>query len=191
MKKMKKLIFTIILFSIVSMCRLSAQESRTSEKYGNTLNAGFGIGYYGYVGHTTPVLHADFEFDVAKNLTLAPFITYYSYQNYYYWGGPNHPYRDYSYRQTVIPIGVKATYYFDQLLKANAKWDFYLAGSLGFAIRKTVWESNYYGETTVQHGASGIYLDGHIGAEYHISNKIGLFLDLSSGISTFGLAVHL
>lgn len=38
--------------------------------------------------------------------------------------------------------------------------------------------------------AGALYLDGHIGAEYHISQKIGIFLDLSSGVSTFGLAIH-
>ncbi len=187
----------ILLFALIisTGSSLSAQvtnpESSTFEKFGNTLNLGVGIGYYGYIGHTTPVVHADYEFDVAKNFTLAPFITYYSYQNYYYWGNKNYPYREYSYRQTSIPIGVKGSYYFDQFLKAGSKWDFYLGGSLGFAIRKTTWENGYYGETAVQRGSSGLYFDGHIGTEYHMGKKAGLFLDLSSGISTFGLALHL
>lgn len=186
-------------FLIILGTHLSAQQTTTvsgrssngSEKYGKTLNLGAGIGYYGYIGRSTPVLHLDFEFDVAKNLTLAPFITYYSYQRYQYWGNPKYPYRDYSYRQTVIPIGIKGTYYFDQILKAGSKWDFYLAGSLGFAYRTTVWENGYYGETYIDHGSSGLYLDGHIGAEYHLNKPLGLFLDISSGISTFGLAIHL
>jgi len=187
---MKKIKLTILILSIVLSGSIIAQETSTNKKYGNTLNAGVGIGYYGYIGSTTPVLHADYEFDVAKNFTLAPFVTYYSYQRYYYWGNKDYPYRNYRYRQTVIPVGVKGTYYFDQLLKANAKWDFYLAGSLGFAYRKTVWENGYYGETIVHQNSSPLYFDGHIGAEYHLNQKAGLFLDLSSGISTFGLAIH-
>ena len=187
---MKQISIRSLLILMIIGVSASAQETVSAEKYGKTLNAGIGIGYYGYIGHSTPVVHADFEFDVAKNFTLAPFITYYSYQNYYYWGNPHYPYRDYSYRQTVIPIGVKATYYFDQILKAGPKWDFYLAGSLGFAYRTTTWENGYYGETVVQNGSSGLYLDAHIGTEYHLSKKIGLFLDLSTGISTFGLAAH-
>ena len=190
---MKKLILLIAIVATIAS-NGSAQETTSAasaEKYGKTLNVGVGIGYYGYMGHSTPAVHADFEFDVVKNFTLAPFITYYSYQNYYYWGDPHYPYRNYSYRQTVIPIGVKGSYYFDQLLKAGAKWDFYLAGSLGFAIRNTTWENGYYGQTTVNQGASALYLDVHIGTEYHLNNKTGLFLDLSSGISTFGMAVHL
>lgn len=187
-----KTIIIVLLFLIMTVrINLYAQETASSEKFGKTLNLGVGLGYYGYVGHSMPVLHADVEFDVARNFTLAPFITYYSYQNYYYWGDPKYPYRDYSYRQTVIPIGVKGSYYFDEILSAGPKWDFYLAASLGFAIRKTTWENGYYGETTVRHGASGLYLDGHIGTEYHLAKKAGLFLDLSTGVSTIGLAVHL
>lgn len=188
---MRKSIIPSLFLIVILSFNISAQEITSDEKFGRALNLGVGIGYYGYVGHPMPVVHADFEFDVARNFTLAPFITYYSYKNYSYWGNPNYPYKDYSYRQAVIPVGVKGSYYFDQLLNASSNWDFYLGASLGFAIRKTTWENGYYGETTVERGSSGLYLDGHIGAEYHINNKTGLFLDLSSGVSTFGLALHL
>jgi hypothetical protein len=188
---MKKIIFATLVCSAFLGGKITAQET-TGESFGNTLNLGVGIGYYGYVGHSLPVVHADYEFNVARNFTLAPFITVYSYKNYYYWGNPNNPYRNYYYRQTVIPVGIKGTYYFDQLLNAGSRWDFYLAGSLGIAIRKTVWEAGYYGETTViARSSSGLYLDGHIGTEFHLNNNIGLFLDMSTGISTFGLAIHM
>ena len=186
---MKTKIYLSTLLLIAAGANVSAQQTSSGEEYGNTLNLGVGIGYYGYVGHSMPVLHADYEIQVANNFTLAP--SFFSYQNYYYWGNPNYPYRNYSYRETVIPIGVKGSYYFDQILGAGPKWDFYLAATLGVAIRKTTWENGYYGETTVEHGSSGLYLDGHIGTEYHLNNKLGLFLDLSTGISTFGLAIHM
>lgn len=187
---MKKIILMLIAVTCLTNTSRS-QEVASAEKYGKTLNMGIGVGYYGYVGHSMPVVHADFEFDVARNFTLAPFVSFYTYKNYYYWGSNSHyPYRNYYYHQTVIPIGLKATYYFDQLLKAGPKWDFYLAGSLGFAYRQTTWESGYYGTTTVNEGTGPLYLDLHIGSEYHLNNKAGLFLDLSTGVSTFGLAVH-
>lgn len=187
MKKLILVLTTITCFAFYG----NSQEIASAEKYGKTLNLGLGIGYYGYVGHSMPVVHADFEFDVARNFTLAPFVSFYTYKNYYYWGSNSHyPYRNYYYHQTVIPIGLKATYYFDQLLKAGPKWDFYLAGSVGFAYRKTTWESGYYGTTTVNEGTGPLYLDLHIGSEYHLNNKAGLFLDLSTGVSTIGLAVH-
>lgn len=187
----KSIIILSLALSATGGKMLSQETTIPSEKFGNTLNAGVGLGYYGYIGSSTPVLHANYEFGIANNFTLAPFITYYSYQRNYYWGNKNYPDRYYYYRVTSIPVGVKGSYYFDQLLQAGPKWDFYGAGSLGFAIRTTTWENGYYGETSVQHGSSGLYLDLHIGTEYHLGRKMGLFLDLSSGISTFGLAIHL
>lgn len=188
---MKKIMLMSLLITTMIGTSVSAQETDYSEKYGQTLNAGLGLGFYGYVDNLMPVLHANYELDVAQNFTLAPFITYYSYQNYHYWGNNNTPYKSYYYRVTAIPIGIKATYYFDQLFHANSRWDFYAAGSLGMVIRNTNWESGYFGDKTVRNGSSGLYLDLHIGTEYHLNNALGLFLDLSSGISTFGLAVHM
>jgi hypothetical protein len=171
--------------------KYSAQEDISTENYGNTLNAGFGMGYFGYDGYNTPVLHLNYEFQVAKNLTIAPFISFYRYHRSYYWGNHNYPYKYYNYDETVIPIGAKVTYYFDDLLHASSKWDFYLAGSLGYTIRRYVWDSDYYGETRVRSGNGYLYIDLHIGAEYHFNNKLGMFADLSSGMSTIGLAFHL
>lgn len=177
----------IIAILLTSVQQIHAQ----TEKYGTTLNLGAGIGYYRYVGYSVPVFHANLELDVAKDFTLAPFITYYAYKNDYYWGNNNNPYRYYKYNETVIPIGVKGSYYFDDILNANKKWDFYLAGSLGFAIRKTTWENNYDGKKTINQGTGPLYLDLHIGTEYHINQSAGLLLDLSSGVSTLGIALHL
>jgi hypothetical protein len=187
--KMKKI--TIGLFFLAALAfTASAQETTSNEKFGNTLNLGVGIGYYGYIGSSLPVFHLNYELNVAKDFTIAPFITFYSYSRSYYWGNKNFPERYYSYRETVIPVGAKGTYYFDDLLNANAKWDFYLAGSLGFAIVNSSWENGYEGDQNVYHRASSLYLDFHIGTEYHFNNHLGAFLDLSTGVSTIGLAIH-
>ena len=105
-------------------------------------------------------------------------------------GNAHYPYKYYSYHETVIPIGVKGTYYFDQLLNAGSKWDFYAAASLGFRIRNVKWDNDYYGDKYAYNDASGLYLDFHVGTEYHINQKIGLFLDLSTDVSTIGLSFH-
>lgn len=184
----KSIITTIMLVSIFSF------KSYSQEKYGKTLNLGLGIGgysgYYGYADHSIPVFHIDYEFDVAKNFTLAPFINFSSYSSNYYWGDKNNLFRYYTYRETVIPVGVKGTYYFDDLLKASSKWDFYLAGSLGFAIVNSSWENGYNGDRNYYHGGSSLFLDIHIGTEYHFNDRLGAFLDLSSGVSTIGLSIH-
>ena len=81
---MKTPILTSLIILTLSFTDVSAQETST-ENYGNTLNMGIGIGYYGYISNAMPVVHANYEFEVARNFTLAPFITYFSYRNYYYW----------------------------------------------------------------------------------------------------------
>jgi hypothetical protein len=171
---MRKFILMITIAFLVNN-----SNAQHAEKYGKTLNIGLGVGYYGYIQHSIPVIHANYEFDVARNFTLAPFITVFSYQDNYNY-----------YHQTVVPIGVKGSYYFDQLVDADPKWDFYGAGSLGFAIVNTTWESGYTGQRNSDVGAGALYLDLHIGTEYHFNNKIGAFLDLSTGVSTVGLAFH-
>jgi hypothetical protein len=190
-KKIQILLFITLVFSI----KLNAQDRKTvSSPYGNTLNLGVGVGgyagYYGYIGRSLPVFNINYEFDVAKNFTLAPFISFYSYNRTRYWGDNDNKYRYYNYKQTVIPIGLKGTYYFDDLLRAGSKWDFYLAGSIGYTIVRSTWDDGYYGDKNYYRTPNAIYLDLHIGTEYHINNKIGLFLDLSTGVSTFGIAIH-
>ena len=178
---MKKITSILLFTLLLSGTNLFAQKANSAGRYGHTLNVGLGVGYYGYYyhsGRSLPVLDLNYEFDVARNFTLAPFITFYTYRN-----DQQH------YRESIIPIGVKGTYYFDQLLNAGPNWDFYLAGSLGFAIRTATWDAGYSGETYYQN-VSPVYIDLHLGTEYHLSNRIGLFLDLSTGVSTLGLAFH-
>lgn len=175
---------------IVSLLMLSV-SSFGQKNYGSTLNLGAGVGgyygYYNYVGRSFPFIHADYEIDVAKNFTLAPLINLYSYSNTYKWGTPK---KSYTYHESAIQIGGKAMYYLDELLKADPDWDFYLAGSLGFTFVKQVWDEGYGGSTNIYSRSSPLYLDFHAGAEYHINKKVGLFLDLSTSVNTFGVAIH-
>nr|MBC7612391.1 hypothetical protein [Pseudopedobacter sp.] len=188
-----KRLFTItitLLFVIFFHFQSSAQE-----KFGKTLNLGIGAGgyygYYAYAGPSLAVFNINYEFDVARNFTLAPSISFFTVgHSYYFNGNKNYPARYYAYRETVVPIALKGTYYFDELLNANSHWDFYLAGSLGFAIVNQSWEDGYPDNRDYYRRASPLFIDLHIGAEYHFNNKLGAFLDLSTGVSTIGLAFH-
>ncbi len=197
-----KIITTVI--CLTTLLQLNAQ-SKTSYKsntlktvankgipgsYGNTLNLGIGLGYYGFANNTLPIFQLNYELTAAKNFTIAPFIGFYNYRKDNYWGNNNTPYRNYYYQETVMPIGVKGSYYFDEILSANSKWDFYLAGSLGFAFVKRTWETGYNGDRDYYRNTSSVYLDLHIGTEFHINRSVGLFLELSTGVSSIGLAVH-
>ncbi len=160
-------------------------NTHAQESHGRTLNLGLGVGgysgYYGYVGRSLPVFTINYEIDVARNFTLAPFVSFYTFSGN----------RDtYYYHETVVPIGVKGAYYFDQALNASGNWDFYMAGSLGFALVNSRWDDGYTGDTKYFHNGNGLFLDLHIGTEYHFNDRIGTFLDLSTGVSTLGLAFH-
>jgi len=182
---MKVLTVTVALILLTLGTSLSAQRNsdRLSnyDGHGNTLNLGIGIGgysgYYGYIGHTLPVFDINYEFGVARNFTLAPFLTLYSYSD------PN-------YTAYVTPIGVKGTLYLDQLLHAGPHWNFYVAGSLGVAIETTTWNDSYTGDRNYYRTTDPLYLDLHVGTEYRFNRNIGAFLDLSTGVSTIGIAIH-
>jgi hypothetical protein len=173
---------------------LLVTNSYSQENFANTLNIGLGVGGYGgysrYVGRSVPVLHLNYELSVAKDFTLAPFISFYRYTDNYFYGNNGNPGKNYRYRQTVVPIGVKGTYYFDDLLRATSKWDFYLGASLGFALITSTWDSDYNGDRNYFNEPSALYLDIHIGTEYHISKQLGVFFDLSNNVSSVGLAIH-
>ena len=126
---------------------------------------------------------ANYEFEVARNLTLAPFIGLYTYSDNYYW---NNNY--YAYHETTIPIGLKGAFYFDELLDAGSDWDFYAALSLGANLHSQSWDNGYGGDRSVVHETSALYTDLHIGTRYHLSRKVGLFLDLSTGVSSVGVS---
>jgi hypothetical protein len=194
---MKKIIIVAVFSLSLLYINSSAQNITSSEKFGKTINVGVGIGgysgYYGYVGHAMPVFHIDYENDITKNFTLAPFLSLYTYSNGYYRStscDQTLPLKYFTYHETVIPIGAKGTFYFDKLLNAGSRWDFSASGSIGIAIINSSWTNGYDGEMNYFHSSNPLFLDAHIGTEYHINKTIGVFLDISSGVSTVGIAIH-
>lgn len=179
---MKTTTITIAFLFMMFSANLSAKSNyQMSERHGGSLNLGLGIGgysgYYGNVGHTLPIMSANYELGIVQNFTLAPFITLYSFS-------------DDNYRSIVTPVGVKGSLYLDQLLHAGSRWDFYTAGSLGLALVYTSWNTNYTGSRNYYTDTNPLYLDFHLGTEFHLSNNIGIILDLSTGVSTIGIAIH-
>lgn len=177
------------IFVLLMTGSLFTFQSQAQEQHGSTLNLGLGVGgyggYYGYLGRSLPVFHLNYEIDVADHFTLAPFVSVYTFSERYFWSNDF-----YRYRETVIPIGVKGTYYFDEILSADSNWDFYLGGSLGFALVNARWDDGYDGNRNVYRGGNPLFLDLHMGAEYHLNERLGVFLDLSTGVSMIGVALH-
>ena len=84
MNKLFAILFTLFFISIFHF------NGFAQEKYGSTLNLGLGIGgysgYYKYTGRSLSVFHINYEFDLAKNFSLAPFISFSTYSDRTYWG---------------------------------------------------------------------------------------------------------
>ncbi|GAA4469954.1 hypothetical protein GCM10023093_30280 [Nemorincola caseinilytica] len=161
-------------------------RSTGHEHYGHTFNLGLGPGYFGAYLMRSPYFTFNYEIDVLPDFTLAPFIGFSSYRsNPQTFGG-----RYYYYRGTIVPIGVKASYYFDDLINMPPRWDLYAAGSLGFTFINKRWEDGYTGVVGEIPGINPLFLDIHVGTEYHVSNHTGIFLDLSTGVSVVGVALH-
>jgi len=179
---MKTYAFLVLFCFFITGASTSAQKSTAYEKHGKTLNIGLGVGgysgYYRHVDRTLSVFSINYEFDAARNFTLAPSVTVFTYRDI-----------DKHYRESVIPIGLKGTYYLDQLVKAGRSWDFYLAGTTGFVFLRSNWYDGYYGETLYQN-ISPLFLDLHIGSEYHFNKHVGMFIDLSTGVSTLGISIR-
>jgi hypothetical protein len=161
------------------------------EQYGGALNVGFGMGYYPYITGVFPMIHINYEFDVARNLTLAPFISIYSYRNFIRTGNSDFPSNYYYYRRSVIPVGVKGSYYFDELLGAGPKWDFYGGASLGVTISKTTWDNGYMTTQQINRGIDPLFLNIHAGTKYHLNNSSAVFFEMSPEMSTLGMTFYL
>jgi hypothetical protein len=161
-------------------------QGAQDEDYGNTLNLGVGLVYYGYLNAAAPIFLASYEFNVARDFTLAPFIGFgaYTSSNNYYYGNEN-----YYYRETIIPVGVKGTYYFDRLIGLDRSWDLWAAASIGFVFDNVTWQDGYHGNEHVD-GGNYVRPDIYAGVEYHVSKRIGIYGELSTGISSIGIAVH-
>lgn len=205
---MKKivLISALLLSSIFAFAGLNSPKNKSiflkdksnlkaaASEFGNTLNIGLGFGYGNYAG--IPIM-LNYEFDVANNFTLAPFIGFGTrsydsrYWSYYDNNLKKNVYVDYKYRSTYIPIGLKGTFYFDELLGLIDPLDIYAGASIGF----TYWyySSAYDGfnEEEFSSGTSALWIALHLGVEYHFNSQFGAFVDVSNGMSTIGLSIKM
>jgi hypothetical protein len=181
--------FALRFFATISLTLLllrgSAQELGT-EPFGRTCNFGAGPGYFGTVVLPAPYFTLNYEYEIAGHLTIAPFLGLASYRS-----GP-HPYagKNYYYRATIMPMGLKATYYLDRLVRLPCRWDLYVAASVGYLYSRKSWDLGYPGSVGTIAGATQTYLLAHLGLEYHLNRNTGLFADFSNGATVGGISFH-
>lgn len=145
-------------------------------KGSNYLNAGIGIGTFGFTGTGGLPVTASFEHGFTDNISggVTLGMVHTSFSNYW----------KYSY----YVFGVKGSYHFNELLKVtNPKLDVYGGVSLfyrGYSIKY-----NGPDEFNDKASAGAIALAIHIGSHYYFSSNIGAFAELGYGISPLQLGV--
>lgn len=194
----KKILLTILYLGLMNYDAHAQSETTTKDDlFGKGFNIGVGTGYYRHlIGTTFPLFTCNYEFSFTKKITLAPFIGTYSHTQ----AGGYYNQRTYLVTETTVPIGVKGYYYFNRHLHAESKWDFYGAASLILNLRNISWEPGFQGDKSIFpresrgpwlwetiFGTQLLNIGLHIGCRYHLNDKIGIFIDLSTSVSTVGI----
>ncbi len=165
---MKKTISTFVLGLIVLGVMQTANAQY--QKGDKLVNLGVGLGTYGAGGLG---FGGSFEYGIHDAISVGA-IAGYSGTSYY---GSSF---------SVITIGARGSYHFNELLKlGNDKIDLY-AGA-GLAYRKVSWDAlsgvlgNNYG--------GGVFPLIHLGGKYYFSNNLAGYVELGSGFGTAQVGV--
>lgn len=152
---MKKLTFLFIL--LFASGAIFAQSPIGNG--GKQINFGTGFSSYGVP------LYFGMDFGVHDDVTIGFNLSYRSYRER--WSGSK-------YSHAVMGIFGNANYHFNTILQIPRDWDVYAGISLGYYVWSL--DSGYGGSA-----ASGLGLDGQIGARYYFSDRWGVNLELGGG----------
>ncbi|MEH0154293.1 hypothetical protein V6R21_09110 [Limibacter armeniacum] len=160
----KTFLFSVLMGMMVLFSTTSVFAGDKDIKGGGSPGAGFlnvGLGV-GYYGDIP--LFADYEFGITKDVTIGPAIGF-------------------GFGANWLSLGAKGRFYFDDFVNLNGKFDLYAGGTLGL-IPVVNNHSDHY-------ESGGLFLALNVGGRYHFTNRLGGFLDLSTGASSIGLSFRL
>lgn len=164
-----------ILFVLALLAGNQSFAQLAVDKGTKFLNAGIGVGGYGYFDGSGLGLNASFDAGVYKNITVGVV------------GG----YRGYGSGVSSFDLGVRGSYHFNELLKLPTnKVDLY--AGLGISYYRLGYGNSYYsglGITGVSDSYSTTYVPFHLGGRYFFSDKIGAFAELGSSLATLKIGV--
>jgi hypothetical protein len=171
MKKIKLLMMALSATTFISI----SSEAQIA-KGQNYLNAGVGLGTFGFSGTGGLPISASFEHGFTDKISAGgtfAFVKRKFIDDYHY---------------TYYVVGARGSYHFNELLKVtNEKVDVYGGASLFYRGYKL----NYKGEDNYKASAGGLDIALHAGARYMFSEKVGGYAELGYGISPLQLGVSL
>lgn len=168
-------------FSVAIFLSAFAQAQKTTDEGQtvrgiNFINAGIGIGTFGFTGTGGLPITASFEHGFTDEISAGVSIGLVSTKYASYW----------KYNYTVI--GVRGSYHFNELINlSNPKVDVY-GGATLFYRRYSV---KYSGPNTFddKSSAGAVSFAIHAGGRYFFSNNFGAFAELGYGISPLQLGL--
>ncbi len=162
---MKKLLTLAALFVFVlGASQTFAQGYKQGD---NLLNVGIGLNSY-YSGGIP--IGASFEHGFTDVISAGANLDYFS-----------HTYAV-GYKFSIIYIGVRGSYHFNELLNIqNDKVDLY--AGLGLGYRNFKWSDSAFNGLAGSYG-SGAYFTGFVGGRYYFTDAVGGFVELGGGGST-------
>ena len=156
---MKKIFIAIVL---IAASQFSVAQQYSSNK--TLLNLGVGLSGWGI-----PV-YGGLDLKVTNDVTIGGEVSFRSYDEN--WNG-------FSYHHSITGIVGNVNYHFGKWLDVPSSFDFYTGLNLGFYV----W-SNPDGYTG--NHSSGLGIGAQLGGRYYFSNKVGVNLELGSGIINLG-----
>ncbi len=176
MKKTQLLIIAVLVAAatFLSVSTLHAQSAEKGVKGTNFLNAGVGIGTFGFLGTGGLPITASFEHGFSDNVSAGVYA-----------GLVTRKFGTdvkYSYRV----VGVRGSYHFNDVLNiANPNVDVYGGTSIyyrGYSVK-----GKDYDGTTYKSGTGVMSIAFHAGGRYMFANNIGAFAELGYGVSPLQL----
>ena len=166
MKIFPKFLFVALIGALIS----SAAFGQGFKNGSKTLNAGIGIGFATLEGTATiPPISAGLQVGITDKFSVGGIVCYAG--SSYKVGG------SYEWKYSYIVIGARGEYHF---MEPSNKLDLYAGLTLGYNIVSvTQTGGTFIGYSAA---ASALFLGGHVGARYAVSNSWGGFAELGYGI---------
>ena len=174
----KLAILSFIILTAGSVRAQEIQDAAGSVKGVNYLNAGIGIGTFGFTGSGGLPIVASFEHGFTDKISAGLSLGLVSTKYAQYW------------KYNYFVIGARGSYHFNELLNvSNPKLDTYGGATLfyrGYSVK-------YDGPDTFDGKSSsgGLDIAIHVGSRYFFSDNFGAFAELGWGISPLQLGVTL
>jgi len=176
----KKFKFVLALVSVLSVGAVSAPVSAAAFNAGEfTIGGAVGLGYT--AGSIPVSVNAEYGFN--KNIGIGGLIGYYSYSSGYNLLG-----NDYSWKYTVIPVGVTAAWHFDI---GNPNIDLAVGLYLGYHIHSFTYTINGVTSTLGSSAAatSGLGFGGYANARYYFNKHLAIKARAGYGFSIIDVGI--